>query len=261
MEDRGDRTSSHLFRFPLLSADEERAYLDLLTTASDQEERNAARQQLIDRNLRLVWYVVRRFCQRRGILLTDEMVHDLFQSGVIGLIRAIDKFDGTRYHNRLSTYAVPWIMQAVSREWAQHHRTVVHLPVAITERHGSLPVREYSLDAPLPQVHDERPRTFGEIIPDERETDPDIAIMITDILPPSEALVIRLHFGIGLPPMDIPAIAEYLQVSHREVMQMIKTGQERLARCFGGEDGYPDERDDQVDATTVAGECDPSSVV
>jgi RNA polymerase sigma factor (sigma-70 family) len=261
MVDTGDRTSSHLFHAPLLSADEERAYLDLLATTSCHEERNAARQQLIESNLRLVWYVVRCFCQRRGISLTHEMVSDLFQSGVIGLIRAIDKFDGTRYRNRLSTYAVPWIVQAVSREWAQHHRTVVHLPIAIAERHGSLPVREYSLDAPLSQTHDERLRTFGEIIPDERKTDPDVTIMIAamlDRLPPSDALVIRLYFGIGLPPMDIPSIAEYLQVSQRAVMQRIETGTERLARCF---DGWEEEPDERVDATTVAGACDPSSVV
>jgi len=251
----------HLIGSPPLPADEERAYLKLLATASGQEERNEARQVLIDSNLRLVWYVVRRFCRQRAIPLTHEMVVDLFQSGVIGLIHAIDKFDATQYHNRLSTYAVSWIMQAVSREWAQHHRTVVHLPIAITERRGSLPIREYSLDAPLPQTHDGQPRTFGEIIPDACETDPDIAIMITDMLPPSEALVIRLRFGIGLPPMDIPAIARHLQVSQRDVMQMIRTGQERLARCFDEWQEEPDERDDQVDATPVAGECDPSSVV
>lgn len=59
-----------------------------------------AREELIEGNLRLVLSVIQRF-QNRG-----ESMDDLFQVGVIGLIKAIDNFD-TSLNVRFSTYAVP----------------------------------------------------------------------------------------------------------------------------------------------------------
>ena len=60
----------------------------------------AAREKLINGNLRLVLSVIQRFIGR------GEMVDDLFQVGCIGLIKSIDNFD-TSLNVRFSTYAVP----------------------------------------------------------------------------------------------------------------------------------------------------------
>ena len=60
----------------------------------------AAREQLVEENLGLVWSVVRRFTGRG----TD--MEDLFQIGCIGLIKSIDNFDLSQ-NVRFSTYAVP----------------------------------------------------------------------------------------------------------------------------------------------------------
>jgi len=60
----------------------------------------AARDQLINGNLRLVLSVIQRFTGR------GENLDDLFQVGCIGLIKSIDNFDITQ-NVRFSTYAVP----------------------------------------------------------------------------------------------------------------------------------------------------------
>ena len=69
----------------------------------------AARQQMIEGNLRLVLSVVQRFAQR------GENLDDLFQVGCIGLIKAIDNFDAENHDVRFSTYGVPMISGEIRR--------------------------------------------------------------------------------------------------------------------------------------------------
>jgi RNA polymerase sporulation-specific sigma factor len=68
----------------------------------------AARDELINGNLRLVLSVIQRFLNR------GENVDDLFQVGCIGLIKAIDNFD-LGHNVRFSTYAVPMIIGEIRR--------------------------------------------------------------------------------------------------------------------------------------------------
>lgn len=135
-------------RIPLLSADEEqrlarqlqrgrRAERRLQSQADLDEDERArleqvieegarARQRLISANFRLVVSVAKRYAGL-GVALPD-----LIQEGNIGLIRAVEKFDSTRGH-KLSTYAVWWIRQAVTRALANHGR-IIRLPVHTCER-------------------------------------------------------------------------------------------------------------------------------
>ena len=64
------------------------------------KEKKAAREELINGNLRLVLSVVQRFTNR------GENLDDLFQVGCIGLIKAIDNFD-VSLDVKFSTYGVP----------------------------------------------------------------------------------------------------------------------------------------------------------
>ena len=88
---------------PVLSEQEKHR---LLTRARAGDA--AARQSMIEGNLRLVLSVVQRFAQR------GENLDDLFQVGCIGLIKAIDNFDITQ-PVRFSTYGVPMIVGEIRR--------------------------------------------------------------------------------------------------------------------------------------------------
>ncbi len=76
--------------------------------AQAQAGDQAAREVLIEENLGLVHHIVKRFAGR------GYDMEDLFQTGTIGLIKAIDKFDLT-YDVRFSTYAVPMISGEIKR--------------------------------------------------------------------------------------------------------------------------------------------------
>lgn len=80
--------------------------IELLKKA--QAGNSKARDELINGNLRLVLSVVQRFANR------GEGMDDLFQVGVIGLIKAIDNFN-TELNVRFSTYAVPMIIGEIRR--------------------------------------------------------------------------------------------------------------------------------------------------
>jgi RNA polymerase primary sigma factor len=95
---------------PLLTAAEERR-LALAVERGDL----AAKERMIEANLRLVVHVARRY-PRDGIGLT---LADLVQEGTLGLVRAVEKFDARRGH-RFSTYATIWIRQSIGRAIGRH---------------------------------------------------------------------------------------------------------------------------------------------
>lgn len=78
----------------------------LVQKSHEGDER--ARAQIVEENTGLVWCVVKRF-KGRGV-----EVEDLFQIGVIGLMKAIDKFD-ISYDVKFSTYAIPMISGEIKR--------------------------------------------------------------------------------------------------------------------------------------------------
>nr|WP_088951531.1 RNA polymerase sigma factor SigB [Micromonospora zamorensis] len=98
-----------------------RADLELIVA-----EGRAAKDHLLEANLRLVVSIAKRYTGRGMAFL------DLIQEGNLGLIRAVEKFDYAKGY-KFSTYATWWIRQAITRAMADQARTI-RIPVHMVEQ-------------------------------------------------------------------------------------------------------------------------------
>ncbi len=106
---------------PLLKSQEEKELAKRILKGDE-----AARQQLIKANLRLVVSIAKRYVNRSPLSISD-----LIQEGNIGLFKAVEKFDYTKGF-KFSTYATWWIRQAITRALADQSRTI-RIPVHMVE--------------------------------------------------------------------------------------------------------------------------------
>jgi RNA polymerase primary sigma factor len=212
--------------YPLLTAAEE-------VELAQQIERGdlAAKDRMINSNLRLVVAQARRY-QGHGLSMED-----LVQEGMLGLIRAVEKFDWRRGF-KFSTYGTLWIRQAIQRGLQNHGRTI-RLPVHVAQQQVKLRKLEGELggrlareptdeelaevaELPLDQVIElrelnrsltsldqpvgEEDTAFGDLLPSDQLA-PDQEVEEADRnqrvntlvahLPGDERDVIRLRFGLA----------------------------------------------------------------
>jgi RNA polymerase primary sigma factor len=249
-------------RYPLLTPSEE---LELARRIERGDL--AAKEKLINSNLRLVVSVARKF-QGAG----DLTLLDLIQEGVLGLIRAAEKFDW-RKGFRFSTYATMWIRQAIQRGIADRGRTI-RLPVNVAQRERKVGVTERRLTVELGRepteeevaeaagltpeqvremrevsrtaasldqpVGEEGETSLGDLMPGE-EPPPEEVVEVTlreeivrrtlDELPEPERGVIKLRYGLNghREPMPLQRVASELGLKPGEVRRHEEQALERLA--------------------------------
>jgi RNA polymerase primary sigma factor len=242
-------------RTPLLTADEERA----LAYRCERGDL-AAKDRMIEANLRLVVHVAKRF-QKENSPLT---LPDLVQEGMLGLIRAVEKFD-PRTGNRFSTYATIWIRQSIGRAISEKSRDI-RVPVSMDQRLRALDkltttlghepdvfeaarllewtVQEVervraakhsvvSLDAP---VGDSEVR-LGALIPAAaiaEESDYAALTALLSSLAPAERRVLNLRYGLdGGEPQSRAATGLLLRVDRKRVRVLEERGLRKLRSVPG----------------------------
>lgn len=114
------------------------------------EERERAKKELVQANLRLVVSIAKKYIGQ-GVLFMD-----LVQEGSMGLIKAAEKFDYKK-NFKFSTYATWWIKQTIIRAISNHSRTI-RIPVHMLEK-----IRKYKKACALAQC-DETMDTDDETI-------------------------------------------------------------------------------------------------
>ena len=146
-------------RHPLLTAAEE-IELAKRIERGDLE----AKERMVSSNLRLVVSLAKKYQGHELSLL------DLIQEGILGLIRAAEKFDWRRGY-KFSTYATFWIRQAIQRGLANQGRTI-RLPVHIGQRERKIAKaeRELAVELGRPPTDEEMAKRADISLRELRET-------------------------------------------------------------------------------------------
>jgi len=197
---------------PPLSREEEAKLLVLL---EDEESREAVRPQMIERNLRLVVYIARRF-ENTGV-----GIEDLISIGTIGLIKAVETYQPTK-NIKLATYASRCIENEI----------LMHLRKNANRR------CEVSLDEPLNTDWDGNELLLSDVLGTESdvvekplEDDVDRSILFSAIakLSAREQTIVKLRYGLeGNAERTQKEVADLLGISQSYISRLEKRIMNRL---------------------------------
>ena len=202
-----------------LSAQEEAHYLDLAAQGD-----LAARNILIERNLRLVAHIMKKY------YATAADQEDLISIGTVGLIKGISTFDGSK-GARLATYAA----RCVENEILMYFRS---------QRKSS---QDVSLSDYIETGADGAPLALMDVVSqeddlleqvDNRQQLRRLCNAVDDVLTPQERQVIILRYGLGgTEPHRQREVAQVTGISRSYVSRIEKRALEKLRQTLEGEGG------------------------
>ena len=197
-----------------MSSEEEKKYLEKYKETGDEEARNI----LVERNLRLVAHVCKKYCN------TNVEQDDLISIGTIGLIKGINSFNIEK-GSKLSTY----VSRCIDNEILMHLRA--------TKKIGA----EVYLNEPIGKDKDDNVVTLQEVLEnDSKSIEDEIDLkmkvkklyeQIGKILKDREKTIIELRFGLsGCKPKTQNEIASMMGISRSYVSRIETKAISKLAK-------------------------------
>ena len=205
-----------------LTAQEETGYLTILCS-DDREAAKEARQILIERNLRLVAHVAKKYAQ------AGEDMEDLISIGTIGLIKAISTFRQEK-GNRLGTYAAKCIDNELLMMFRARKKSTreisLYEPIGTDKEGNEINLLDVCVQEQVDIVENM----------DNMEKIGKLSVLIETVLDEREKEIIRLRYGLGREKeMTQREIGKMQGISRSDVSRIEKKALEKLKRAFQSE--------------------------
>lgn len=203
---------------------------------TDEEERQLsaralkgdtrAQNQLVQANLRYAVAVAKEY-QNRGLAMED-----LISEAQIGMIRAAEKFDGSR-GTRFVKFAAPFMRRAISKALSEQ-ASLYQVPKADREADGTQRPA-LSVDAPirpganvsLLHVVEDKDAPHADVETERQSVDQELDRAVA-FLPEREQKVVRLYYGIGCDKLTYIEIAMLMGLKRERVRQILKSALRKI---------------------------------
>ena len=180
-----------------------------------------ARELIIERNLRLVSHIIRKYYS------TYQQADELLSVGSFGLIKAVDSFK-SEYGTRFATYGAKCVQNEILMYFRSQKKQQ----------------NEVSINDTIDVDKDGNPLTYLDVISTDENIADNIDLkihttkllrLVKEVLDEREKEIITLRYGLeGYKPLTQREVAAYLKISRSYVSRIEKRALEKLRDAFGG---------------------------